>query len=101
MLIYAKNLNRGPINSKLSEALRSSFLGLRGGRHAVEQFHLTRSRQGPCLTCSKSRQKVEILNLHHHVCNMVDRATLHYVTGTFPEINDKLIQLIKTMFFSI
>ena len=32
-----------------------------------------------------------MLNLHHHVCNMVDRATLHYVSSTFPEINDKLI----------
>ena len=53
MLIYAKNLNRGPINSKLSEALRSGFLGLRGGRHAVEQLHLARSRQGPHLACSK------------------------------------------------
>ena len=47
----------------------------------------------------QSRQEVEILNLHHHVCNMVDRATLHNVPSTFPEINDKLIQLTKTMFF--
>ena len=48
----------------------------------------------------QSRQEVEILNLHHHVCDMVDRATLHYVTGTFPEINDKLIQLINPMFLT-
>merc|ERR1711962_1936470 len=55
------SLNRSPINSKLSKALGSGFLRLRGGRHAVEQLHL-----------------------HHHVGDMVDRAALHNVPSTFP-----------------
>ena len=126
------NLNRRPIYSKLSEALRSSFLGHRGGRHAVEQLHLARSKQGPHMACSKwtgvgndslihirssdsdqlyfdlpvhanintlqkyklylpskeaeTHKGKDILNLHHHVGDMVDRAALHNVPSTFPEV---------------